>query len=228
MLCMYSLLFFLVILIEQYTNLDPWIQSFFYNDTKKIWLISAQEHNGILGRIVYRGYKDALILSGILALFFIIYYTVRKKHQLLRIALVKYLSALIVVPLIVALLKPITNVYCPTQLDIFNGSVPYVRILEHYPLSFSQPHGRCFPAGHATSGFFFVILYYILQHSSYARYKWWGLVFGITLGWLCGLYQMARGEHFFSHTLATMIIALASAWTINACINALYKIHPST
>ena len=28
-------------------------------------------------------------------------------------------------------------------------------------------------------------------------------------GWLMGLYQMARGEHFLTHTLTTMFLALA-------------------
>ncbi len=35
------------------------------------------------------------------------------------------------------------------------------------------------------------------------------LGFGILAGWLMGLYQMARGEHFLTHTLTTFFISWA-------------------
>ena len=34
-----------------------------------------------------------------------------------------------------------------------------------------------------------------------------GLGVGLSAGWIMGIYQMARGEHFLSHTLATMFLA---------------------
>ena len=221
----YTFLFFLVVGIEQYTDIDIWLQSFFYNHTTHSWSITTALHKGILGRIVYRGYKDVLILSGVLSLCCLIYYTLRKEKIWLRIALIKYLCALLLIPLLVALLKPITNVYCPAQLDIFNGFAPYVRILESYPAWFTQAHGRCFPAGHATSGFLFIIVFYALQNTPYAMYKWYGLLLGMLLGFLTGIYQIARGEHFFTHTLATMVIAFAISWAINEVVNTLYSRH---
>lgn len=33
------------------------------------------------------------------------------------------------------------------------------------------------------------------------------LSWALGLGWTMGLYQMLKGAHFFSHTLATMILA---------------------
>lgn len=218
----YTLLFLLVIAIEQYTDLDIWLESFFYDSTTKTWYISKALHKGLLGTLVYRGYKDILIVTGIIAFLLLIYYSIQRKHEQ-TIALIKYIVALISIPLIVALLKPITNIYCPTQLSLFGGFAPYVRIFESYPSWFAQPHGRCFPAGHATSGFFLIITYYILQDSKYARYKWCGLVIGLLLGWISGLYQMARGEHFLSHTLATMVLSFFGAWCINEVVNAVSR-----
>lgn len=221
-LVLYSILFILVIMLEQYTDIDVWIQSMLYTPETHTWIITRAMHNGILGDIFYRGYKDMLIATGILAISYLIYCSVYRKKKGIRIALVKYLLALIIIPLVVALMKPITNVYCPTQLDIFDGFAPYVRLLHPYPVWFTEAHGRCFPAGHATSGFFFIITYYALQTTPYTRYKWIGFAIGIALGWITGFYQMARGEHFLSHTLATMVISCAIAWIIHISVDAIY------
>lgn len=39
------------------------------------------------------------------------------------------------------------------------------------------------------------------------RNQFLGLVGAITLGWTMGSYKMLLGDHFFSHTLITMILA---------------------
>lgn len=223
LLLIYSLCFAIVIGVEQYTNFDLWIQHGFFDKTTQLWSITKEEHKGVLGLLLYRGYKNILIITGVVALLLWIYYTVVGKEKGLRIALIEYILSLICIPLIVSILKPITNIYCPSQLSIFNGFAPYIRIIDSYPEWFSNPHGRCFPAGHATSGFFFCILYYALQNTKYASYRWYGMYFGLIMGWIMGIYQMARGEHFISHTLATMIIALISVLLIDSLVRYCYK-----
>ena len=37
------------------------------------------------------------------------------------------------------------------------------------------------------------------------RAKRAGLLFGLTLGWGLGVFQMLRGEHFLSHTIVSML-----------------------
>jgi len=38
------------------------------------------------------------------------------------------------------------------------------------------------------------------------------------MGWLMGGFQMARGQHYFSHTLVSMLLA----WGISSLIMALF------
>ena len=123
------------------------------------------------------------------------------------------LLSIVFVPLVVAGAKYFTNVYCPYQLNIYNGLYPFVRIIDNYPESFVQPKpGRCFPAGHATTGFAFMALYFVFDSR---RGKILGLLAGILLGLAAGFYQMLRGQHFLSHTLFSMIASFAVIITID-------------
>ncbi len=65
--------------------------------------------------------------------------------------------------------------------------------------------GRCFPAGHASGGFALMSLCLFPVSNRNRKLL---LLVGFTLGWLMGLYQMARGEHFITHTLFTMFLSL--------------------
>ena len=126
------------------------------------------------------------------------------------------LLSFIIIPVLVAGAKYFTNVYCPYQLDIYNGLYPFVRVLESYPADFIQPKvGRCFPAGHATAGFAFLGLFYAFRKRSF---KISGLCIGLILGWTAGIYQMLRGQHFLSHTLFSMIAALTLICIINKLV----------
>lgn len=83
------------------------------------------------------------------------------------------LLSIIFVPALIAGAKYVTNVYCPYQLNIYNGLYPFVRILESYPADFIQPKpGRCFPAGHATAGFAFMALFSALTRRGNAGSDW--------------------------------------------------------
>ena len=123
----------------------------------------------------------------------------------LRSPCLKIVLALALIPLTVSALKATTHVYCPASLERYGGSKPYVRIWESYPEG-QKPSGRCFPAGHASGGFAFLILAFCFRET-WKRVL--GALCGLALGWTAGWYQMMRGEHFLSHTLATMILAWA-------------------
>lgn len=51
------------------------------------------------------------------------------------------------------------------------------------------------------------------------RYKVVLLCCGMACGWYMGIYQMARGEHFVSHTLMTMFLALTLITLIAKIMN---------
>lgn len=124
------------------------------------------------------------------------------------------LLSIVFVPLVVAGAKYFTNVYCPYQLNIYNGLYPFVRIIDSYPESFVQPKpGRCFPAGHATAGFcLYGVVFCFLTA---AAEKSSDCLPAFCLAWRPGFYQMLRGQHFLSHTLFSMIASFAVIITID-------------
>jgi membrane-associated PAP2 superfamily phosphatase len=59
-------------------------------------------------------------------------------------------------------------------------------------------------AGHASGGFALLSLFFLFKT---ARKSIGVVLFALTIGWSMGLYKMAIGDHFLSHTIITMLIA---------------------
>lgn len=190
-----------ILLLETYTNMDLWFQNWFYSADNG-WIISPEAHRQ-WSFIFYKGIKNLVIAAGIISLLiFAASYKLPRLQRLRRPALLLFLS-IVFVPLIVAGSKQLTNVYCPDQLEMYGGRFPWVRVLENYPDGFVQlKRGKCFPAGHATVGFALMMLYFCFEKR---RQKIIALSAAIASGWITGIYQMLRGEHFLSHTLFTMV-----------------------
>ena len=110
------------------------------------------------------------------------------------------------VPLLVSFLKAVSGVYSPVDLSPYGGGEPHIGLLDQLWTFGRTAGGRSFPAGHASGGFALVSLCYLPLRPALRK---WLLFAGLVSGWLMGLYQMARGEHFFSHTVTTMFISLA-------------------
>ncbi|MEN9886907.1 MAG: hypothetical protein RL758_1485 [Pseudomonadota bacterium] len=109
-------------------------------------------------------------------------------------------SALILVPLSIVLLKWLTHRPCPWSLSIYGGSEPYESLLSgFFPMANTPMYGgMCFPAGHASGGFLWL---------GWAAAFWvvnprWARVFA-ALGWISGfvmgLTRVMQGAHFLSH-----------------------------
>ena len=110
-------------------------------------------------------------------------------------------------PSTISILKNTTNVFCPYELKIYNGKQKYIPILSTYKKEEKpKDRGRGFPAGHATSGFAFLSLYFVPKKK---KYKIIGLMYGMVAGWTTGMYQVLRGRHFLSHTIVTMFLSWA-------------------
>lgn len=124
---------------------------------------------------------------------------------------------LVLITLIVGNIKKITNVYCPARLEIYGGDAPYIKVLENYPSDFVQTKkAACFPAGHPVTGFCLFILFFVFSQKFWRIFSFFSAVI---LGWIFGLYQMAKGAHFFSDVLLSMLICFFMA----ALISRLYK-----
>ena len=201
-----------VLLLEYFTDWDTDLQEYFFDRPHNRWLIYPELHKK-LSVFFYKGIKTLLAVTALCCLARLAL-SIRQKQ--LRPDNKPYwimLLSIIFVPALIAGAKYVTNVYCPYQLNIYNGLYPFVRILESYPADFIPPKpGRCFPAGHATTGFAFMALYFVFDSR---RGKILGLLAGILLGLAAGFYQMLRGQHFLSHTLFSMIASFAVIITID-------------
>ena len=214
----YLTVLLLIILAEQFTDLDYWVQDWIFQSGS--WPINETMHDK-LSPVFYSGIKVAIgIFAGIcLILFITSFIKSNLKLKLYRSGLAIVFLSVIFVPLVVAGSKDWTHVYCPVDTIRYGGNMPNIKLLESYPEDFNpKDKGGCFPAGHATGGFALMSLFFLFTDK---RNKFLGLFAGIFLGWVMGGYQMLRGEHFLSHTLTTMvaawIIILLAGFAVNEC-----------
>ena len=138
-----------VLLTEKFTNADTALQNLFYRPETHEWLINPALHQK-LSPVFYKGLKFLLAATGAGCLIFLLLSLKKPSLAVRRRPVLILLLSIVFVPLVVAGAKYFTNVYCPYQLNIYNGLYPFVRIIDSYPESFVQPKpGRCFPAGHS-------------------------------------------------------------------------------
>ena len=200
-----------LLFIFDYSNIDLALQKYLFNFESKKWLVDKEEP---IAKFFF--YQAPKVLLGILMIFCLFLLAKKRsfpiinlnKHQIILLFL-----GITLIPLTVGNIKKFTNVYCPNQLEIYNGDYPYVKVLEPYPASFLQSKkGKCFPAGHAVTGFCLMILFFVFKERE-KRIK--GLIFGVALGWIIGFYQMAKGAHFFSDTVISMLMCFLVATIID-------------
>jgi len=114
----------------------------------------------------------------------------------------------------VATIKASSATSCPWDLQLFGGVARYV---SHWA-GWRTPDGgggRCFPAGHATTGFAFVGGYFALRHHlPRLAIAWLGAA--LASGLVLGVGQQLRGAHFMSHTLWTAWLCWMVAWLSDA------------
>lgn len=117
--------------------------------------------------------------------------------------------------LAVSLLKLGSQTSCPWDLSDFGGVAHYA---SHWTSRLDGGAGRCFPAGHAASGFSFLGGYFAIRPVDERVARLW-LAAALAGGLVLGLAQQWRGAHFMSHTLWTAAIcwlvalAIDAAWT---------------
>jgi membrane-associated PAP2 superfamily phosphatase len=105
---------------------------------------------------------------------------------------------------VVGLLKVMTNVDCPWDLAGFGGGRPYVTLFGNRPAYL--PRAQCFPGAHSSSGFALLSLSFALR-ARRALLARWLLAAALLVGVVFSIGQEARGAHFFSHDLASALLA---------------------
>lgn len=165
------------------------------------------EHNVFLETVLHRQAKYIVMAFFVLTIicFFASWKVVRLRpwrRQLGYIALAMGVSTAIIPPL-----KALTEIQCPKDLVVFGGGEAFVPLLG--PLPGITRSGRCWPGGHAATGFSLLALYFALRerHPRLARVS---MVFALAFGGVLSLGRMLQGAHFLSHNLWTLLID----WTI--------------
>jgi membrane-associated PAP2 superfamily phosphatase len=95
-------------------------------------------------------------------------------------------------------LRRMSATSCPWDLTEFGGTARYV---SHWALvAIDSGPGRCFPSGHAVSGFALcgAVHAWRTHRPAWARA---GLSIALALGLLFGITQVLRGAHYVSHVL---------------------------
>mgnify|MGYP000529464363 FL=1 len=192
-----------VIALFQFSNLDIFVQSFFYDFDKKSWLIDKNEP--ILKFFFYDGIKNLLLLFGVAILLSLIFFRKNSLVQEYKKGLIIVLLSAIFVPVIIGSLKAITNTPCPCNIVYFNGTYPEKKVFDSYPKDFVQKSKvKCWPAGHASGGFALMALFFLFKTPKNQKRA---LVAALIIAWSMGTYKMLLGDHFISHTVITMLMA---------------------
>lgn len=192
------------LILESVATVDEFFQRPFFINNQ--WIISEEFHAKYKW-LLYTGIKVCIIIFAIgLFLYALsLLYTQSEKRKLWIKPILLVLLCLIVIPLTVSILKANTGVFAPKELIPYGGENEHIGFLLQVWKYGHIAGGRCFPAGHSSGGFALMGLYLLPLSSKYKK----GLLFlGLILGWFMGLYQMARGEHFITHTLFTQFFAL--------------------
>lgn len=200
----------------EHSQIDIRISELFYNNGQWLLAKDAQPY----AFIFYDLPKALLILLGIYLLIILIFKykkgsttafdfkntNLNKLIMPFSIGEISYLLIIIIlVPSTTALLKSYTHVSCPNHLLIFGGDLPYLNLWQN---RVAQTSAKCFPAAHASAGF---SLYALIFLPTFYKYRYRIFVIVTAVGWTMGLYKMVFGDHFFSHTLVSMLLSLTIA-----------------
>jgi membrane-associated PAP2 superfamily phosphatase len=185
--------------------LDFQFQSFFWDG--RDWLIPKDA--GWFHQVAYTGPKVVLYAFA-LWLLWAMAFPARSPAWLGRRRAAYVFISMAVISLVCTQLREATSMATPRQLSMYGATpgFPHLLLFDAKPAGYPSD---AFPAGHASGGFALLCLAFAWDTAE-ARRR--GIMLGCAFGGLMGLYQVARGEHFLSHTLATAAVA----WPLSAVL----------
>ncbi|WP_340678359.1 phosphatase PAP2 family protein [Paraglaciecola sp.] len=194
----------LAIVFLQYSGLDLWLaEQIFALHQGWVW-----QNSWILESILHIGGRSvvAVLLASILLLT-LISFIFNLFNQIQRMALLYTLSASLLSILVISVLKHLTLLPCPWDVQGLGGDQTYLYLHEAFS---SHTAGRqCFPAGHASGGYALFSLYFCLKlwrSSTSKTLNFYWLIPALLAGGLFGLAQQLRGAHFLSHDITTALL----------------------
>ena len=188
----------LVLLASDPTTIDFYLAGLFYSPESGF----IGRNNYYLETLLHDRAKQIVIAFGIVLLATFLLSLLPTRLRKWRRSLCYLVVAIAVCTGVVSPLKAVTAVHCPWSLTEFGGQEIYSPLLQ--PRAPTQKPGRCWPGGHATTGFSLLALFFALRdrHPNTGRLA---LLVALCLGSLFSLGRMIQGAHFLSHNLWTLM-----------------------
>ncbi|RRV08034.1 phosphatase PAP2 family protein [Pseudomonas sp. v388] len=120
------------------------------------------------------------------------------RRQLAYLVVAMAISTAVITPL-----KALTAVHCPWSLTEFGGVETHTALLS--PRAETAKPGRCWPGGHASTGFSLLAFFFALR-DRYPRSARVALGLALGLGVVFSVGRMLQGAHFLSHNIWTLLI----------------------
>lgn len=202
----------LTLLLLELTSLDMDIAKLAYDPATGDFI---GRHSYFLENVLHDRAKQVVIALGLLSVAgYAAAFFVEKlkpwRRELGCMVLSMALSTSFVTPV-----KAVTAVQCPWSLTEFGGKETYSELLSPRPQTDSP--GRCWPGGHAATGFTLFALFFVFRDRK-PRLARAGLIFAFSLGTIFSIGRMLQGAHFFSHNIWTAVFC----WLI--CLGAYYAV----
>ncbi len=196
--------FVLLAIALESTRVDVWLADAIYRWEGGAWSL---RRDPIVRDLLHNDAKHAIgVVYGVLVLACVLSFFLERLAAY-RWGLVYMVIAVAGSTLLVAMLKDVTHVNCPWSVDRYGGEVPYLPTWREVLLHGRS--GRCFPSGHAGSGYALLASYFYCRRFA-PRWRWLVLVAALVLGVAFGVAQLLRGAHYLSHDLW----ALAICWFV--------------
>ena len=199
------LLLMALLLFTDIAGLDFWLERFFYVPGAGF----VGRDNYWLETVLHDRSKQMVIAFAVLMLAAFLRSVLFERWRSWRRPLGYLVLAMGLATAIITPLKTLTAIQCPWSLSEFGGSETYVPLLGNRPPT-TQP-GRCWPGGHASTGFSLFAVYFFLRDR---RPRAARIALGVALaaGTVFSIGRMMQGAHFLSHNLWTLLLD----WTICA------------
>ncbi|KAA8709996.1 phosphatase PAP2 family protein [Pseudomonas cannabina] len=200
----------IVLVLLELTSLDMDIAKMAYDPVSGEFI---GRHSHFLEDVLHDRAKQMVMAFGALAIIgFAASFKVERlipwRRELGCLVLSMALSTAFVTPV-----KVVTSVQCPWSLKEFGGEETYSELLSPRPAT--EKPGRCWPGGHAATGFTLFALFFVLRDRR-PRLAKAGLALAFGLGSIFSIGRMLQGAHFFSHNIWTAVFC----WLI--CLGVYY------
>ena len=198
------------LILLELTDLDMYLARLAYDPADGGFV---GRHSYFLENILHDRAKQFVIGLGLLSLLMFSASLVMRPLMRFRRELGCLVLSMALATSFVTPMKAFTAVQCPWSLSQFGGSETYSELLSPRPPT-DKP-GRCWPGGHAATGFTLFALFFILRdrRPRMARYAF---AFAFSLGTVFSVGRMLQGAHFFSHNVWTAVFC----WLI--CLGCYY------